>query len=79
MFQRDSVFKGKRFTSSRLDNKSICGKRAGKSYLYATQPDQSTGECPGVLIPCSQMTSVKNTICYYPEDEREEVCPITNI
>ena len=79
MFQRESIFKGKKFTSSRLQNKSICGKRAGQSYLFATQPDLNSGECPGVLIPCSQNTSAKNTICYHPEAEREEVCPITSI
>ena len=66
MFVRTVSIKGKQFKLTDFDGKKICGKRAGSSYLKAEQPDKKTGNCPGVLIPCSNQTSLENTICYHP-------------
>ena len=57
---------------------TICGKVTDLNYLHATLVSSETMNCPGVYVPCSDMTSPENTICVHPEN-REEHCPITFI
>ena len=47
--------------------------------MSAVRIDPQTDECPGEFVPCSLETSNENTICYHPDDSREEFCPITFI
>jgi len=57
---------------------SICGKRGGLPFVDADRPISSTGKCAEGLVPCSNHTSVENTICYNNRaNMRDEVCPIT--
>ena len=77
MFVRKATILGKEFVMKNFGGKRICGKRGALNYLKASQPDLVTGLCPGVLIPCSNVTSIKNTYCYHPSQNRSEACPIT--
>ena len=61
-----------------IDGKNICGTRNGSSFLEAIRPDSNSGNCPMGTTPCSQFTSPENTVCY-PQDQHEELCPITEI
>ena len=45
----------------------ICGKRGGNSFAVASRPGLD-GTCSDGLIPCSNSTSPKNTICVSIED-----------
>ena len=62
---------------TKFEDKLICGKRGGNNFLHSTRPDYTTGKCPGVLVPCSEHTSIENTICTHPDSK--DSCPITDI
>jgi hypothetical protein len=47
-----------------FDNRLICGKKGGASFLNATRPDLKSLLCPPETLPCSNFTSIENTICY---------------
>ena len=79
MFARTVILNDKKFNLARFEDKLICGKRGGSNYLEAQQPDPNSGMCPGVLVPCSNKTSIQNTYCYHPRQERRNVCPITSV
>ena len=67
------------FAMHNFDNLAICGKRGGFPFLVAKRPDFTTGKCPDGYFPCSDFTSLENTICYnYASEKRTEVCPITS-
>jgi len=55
----------------------LCGKRGGLPFLNATRPDYRTGKCPDSTLPCSNSTSLENTICYDATLSRNSQCPIT--
>ena len=67
-----------------IDGVTIClqviDDESQKSYNYETAPkvDPTTGKCPELLVPCSDITSVINTICVEPA-EKPSLCPITDI
>ena len=54
----------KAFTMNTFDSKIICGKRGGASFLNAIRPDFENKLCPKGTLPCSNSTSLENTICY---------------
>ena len=56
-------------------NKYFCGIRGGDPFVFVKRPLLSTGLCPNGTLPCSNSTSLENTVCY-PQDEHEEKCPI---
>jgi len=62
---------------TKFEGNTICAKRGGSNFLHTTRPDFDTGNCPGVLIPCSENTSLDDTICMHPDDV--DSCPITNV
>jgi hypothetical protein len=47
-----------------FDNRIICGKKGGPSFLNATRPDFNSKLCPENTLPCSNLTSPENTLCY---------------
>ena len=61
-----------------LGSVTICGKRGGKSFATASRPVLD-GTCSDGLIPCSNSTSLENTICVSIEDQLAGKCPITDI
>ena len=63
---------------SKIDGKIICGKRAGSAFVDTIRPSLVDSQCPSGTTPCSETTSIQNTICY-PEDQHLENCPITDI
>ena len=60
-----------------FEKKLLCGKRGGDPFLNATRPDFKTGKCPDATAPCSNFTTLDNTICYKINQQRDKVCPIT--
>ena len=40
--------------------------------------DPVTGQCAELFVPCSELTSVVNTLCVKPE-EKPVLCPITDV
>ena len=65
------------FKMHRFDNKIICGKKGGPSFLNATRPNFDSKVCPPNTLPCSNSTSLENTLCYDQTQPRDSVCPIT--
>ena len=57
---------------------TICGLPGGDPYVNATRVDPVTLKCPAGKVPCSNNTSVENTICY-PASNLTANCPITDI
>jgi hypothetical protein len=62
-----------------IEGSRICGKTLGTSFVNAVRPSPSTKKCPTDYLPCSTYTSVDNTLCYRKTDERDKICPITEI
>ena len=59
---------------------NICGKREdldkfGFSYENSKRVNTKTRKCVPSRDPCSNATSIENTICYPPE--AHSICPIT--
>ena len=65
------------FAMHTFDDNIICGKRGGNSFVNATRPDYNTKKCPTGTAPCSNFTSLENTICYDTSMSRNSSCPIT--
>ena len=61
-----------------LGGAKICAKRGGRSFKNALRPI-SDGTCPENSIPCSNVTTLENTICIYPNEKAQGLCPITEI
>ena len=40
--------------------------------------DPITGKCPELFVPCSELTSIVNTLCVKPL-EKPSLCPITDV
>jgi hypothetical protein len=59
-----------------IHGKTICGKRGGIPFESVVRPELETGHCPNGTTPCSEMTSIENTVCY-PLEDHEAFCPIT--
>jgi len=56
----------------------FCGLRGGLPFMNVTRVDPKTMLCPNGTEPCSNYTSVENTICY-PPDQHNSSCPLTDI
>lgn len=52
------------FIMRSFEGKLICGKRGGLPFLNVTRPDPESEICPNGTSPCSNHTSIENTICY---------------
>ena len=63
---------------TKFKGKVICGKRAGSDFENVVRPNSATGICPEDTSPCSNSTSLWNTVCY-PQQQHEAFCPITEI
>lgn len=64
-------------TSIGLSGSELCGRRGSINFLNAIRPDFITKKCPQDLVPCSDMTSLDDTICV-EESKKEAECPIIN-
>ena len=65
-------------TMTKVNGKVICGQRGGVTYEQAKRPDLDTGLCPEGTKSCNEGASIQNRLCV-PEDQSEELCPITSI
>ena len=63
---------------SNLGGEKICGKRGSKPFTQALRPI-SDGFCPEKTVPCSNITSLENTVCISIEDKETGLCPITEV
>ena len=54
-------------TMKKINGKIICGKRDGLPFTDVLRPDFRTGICPNETTPCSNRTSINNTVCYPKE------------
>lgn len=61
-----------------IQDKIICGTRAGEAFVNVKRPYAETGDCPEGTLPCSPNTSPENTVCY-PEGQINPNCPITEV
>ena len=71
-------------TIQAIDGVNICLERdeffSRKAYTYTDfqKADATTGACPELFIPCSELTSAANTVCVAPA-EKPFLCPITDV
>jgi len=56
----------------------FCGRRGGLPFKYVTRPSFATKKCPEGTMPCSDVSTPENTVCYAKED-LETSCPITSL
>ena len=60
---------------------TIClGQSSADAYSYNSiaKVDLDTGKCPEPFLPCSELTSTKNTVCVR-SGEKPHLCPITDV
>ena len=57
------------------DLRNLCKKRVYK-FLNAIRPNPKEKKCPEGTMPCSENTSLDETICV-GEEQRKSQCPIT--
>lgn len=65
------------FRMHAFDGRIICGKQGGLAFVEAVRPSIETKACPDGFEPCSELTSIENTICFDSTLPKEDQCPIT--
>lgn len=65
---------------NQVDGVQICLQRSSFNDGAIFSPvEQATQKCPQSYVPCSQFTSVTNTVCILPAEKANGKCPITDI